>query len=128
MFPDWANFLKQDEFQSLEQAQRNFLNATLRRESGAVISPSEFEEGRRQYFTIPGDAVATIKQKKANRDLIQQQFIKSAGKGYDRSSVLDEGGQAPAVGGARVPGGQIAFPNDPAKQKRYEQWKAGKAK
>lgn len=54
-------------FQKAEQAQRNFVNATLRRESGAVISEQEFENARRQYFPAPGDSPDVIAQKRANR-------------------------------------------------------------
>lgn len=57
-----------DEFRQMRQAERNFLNAVLRRESGAVISPSEFVNGAKQYFPRPGDDATTLAQKKQNRD------------------------------------------------------------
>ncbi len=82
MLPQFANVLKSGNFQSVDQAQRNFVNAVLRRESGAVISPQEFDNARQQYFTLPGDTPATIAQKKANRDLVQQGFISGAGQAY----------------------------------------------
>lgn len=77
------NFMKSAEWQSYEQAQRNFLTAVLRRESGAVISPTEFAEGRQQYFPMPGDKPAVLAQKKANRDLVVKNFIKAAGRAYE---------------------------------------------
>lgn len=83
--PGFLNFLKSKDFQSLDQAQRNFVNAVLRRESGAVISPSEFENARLQYFPQPGDKPSTLKQKKANRDLVQKRFIQSSGNAYTGS-------------------------------------------
>jgi hypothetical protein len=76
------NFMKGEDFQAYEQAQKNFLNAVLRRESGAVISPSEFQNGKEQYFPQPGDKPQVLAQKKANRDLVMQNFVKSAGKAY----------------------------------------------
>jgi len=36
-----------------EQAKKNFVNAVLRLESGAVISPSEFTNADKQYFPQP---------------------------------------------------------------------------
>lgn len=81
--PDVANALKSANFQSVEQAQRNFVNATLRRESGAVISPSEFDNARKQYFPLPGDKPETVAQKKANRDLLVQGFISGSGSAYN---------------------------------------------
>jgi len=80
--PQWLNGVKSADFQSVDQAQRNFVNAVLRRESGAVISPQEFDNARQQYFTMPGDVPATIAQKKANRDLVQQGFVSGAGQAY----------------------------------------------
>ena len=61
------NFTQSPEQQQIEQAQRNFINAVLRRESGAVISPEEFDNARKQYFPQPGDAPESIAQKNANR-------------------------------------------------------------
>lgn len=76
------NFMKSSDYQSYDQAQRNFLTAVLRRESGAVISDKEMESGRKQYFPIPGDSPRVIAQKKANRDLVMKNFIKASGKAY----------------------------------------------
>ena len=80
--PGPLNALRSGDFQSLDQAERNFINAVLRRESGAVISPSEFENARKQYLPQPGDKASTLAQKKANRDLVQQQFIQGSGGSY----------------------------------------------
>jgi hypothetical protein len=55
--------------QKLEQAKRDFINATLRRESGAVIADSEFDNAEKQYFPQIGDAPAVIAQKKRNREV-----------------------------------------------------------
>ena len=41
----------------------------LRRESGAVIGPTEFESGDKQYFPQIGDKPATIAQKARNRQM-----------------------------------------------------------
>lgn len=53
--------------QQVEQAQRDFINAVLRRESGAVIADSEFDNARKQYFPAIGDSPQVIAQKAANR-------------------------------------------------------------
>jgi hypothetical protein len=55
--------------QSVEQAQRDFVNAVLRRESGAVISDQEFGNAQRQYFPQVGDGPQVIAQKARNRAL-----------------------------------------------------------
>lgn len=80
--PNMLNFMKGADMQSYQQAQRNFVNAVLRRESGAVISPSEFDNARQQYFPQPGDSPQVLAQKKANRDLVMKNFIASSRDAY----------------------------------------------
>lgn len=60
-------FLKSKEGQMMEQAERDFVNAILRRESGAAISPTEFSSAKKQYFPQPGDSKEVILQKERNR-------------------------------------------------------------
>lgn len=64
-----ANNMSSPQQQKVEQAQRDFINAVLRRESGAAIAESEFENARKQYFPAVGDSDAVISQKAQNRQL-----------------------------------------------------------
>ncbi|MGL5117584.1 MAG: hypothetical protein ACRC7C_19905 [Beijerinckiaceae bacterium] len=64
-----ANWLQSEEGQKAEQAQRDFINAVLRRESGAVISPGEFNNAKLQYFPQPNDKPENLKQKARNRQI-----------------------------------------------------------
>ena len=61
------NAVSSPEQQRLDQAKRDFINATLRRESGAVIADSEFDNADKQYFPQVGDSRAVIEQKARNR-------------------------------------------------------------
>lgn len=61
--------------QQLDQAKRNFVNAVLRRESGAVIADSEFDNADKQYFPQIGDSKEVIAQKKRNRQLATQGIL-----------------------------------------------------
>lgn len=72
------NFLKSSERQQYEQAQRNFVNAVLRRESGAVISDEEFANARSQYFPQPGDQPEVIVQKQNNRETVVSNLYNQA--------------------------------------------------
>ena len=74
-------------YRQFMQAARNFINAVLRRESGAVISPTEFAEARKQYLPQPGDNAAILAQKEANRNIVYNSFKKGAGSAYQS---LDE--------------------------------------
>ncbi len=67
------------EFQQFDQAQRDFLNAVLRKESGAVISDQEFDNAKKQYFPVPGDDQKTIEQKRRNRELATRNFLDATG-------------------------------------------------
>lgn len=62
-----TNYFMSPNSQMAEQAQRNFINAVLRRESGAVINPSEFANARKQYFPQVGDSEEVKAQKRRNR-------------------------------------------------------------
>jgi hypothetical protein len=65
--------------QRVEQAQRDFVNAVLRQESGAVISPQEFDNAKKQYFPQPGDKPDVIAQKRRNRQIAIGGFRTMAG-------------------------------------------------
>ncbi len=86
--PVVGNYLVDENFQKFDQAQRNFINATLRRESGAVINPSEFENAERQYFPQPGDSKAVLAQKARNRAEAIMGIGAGAGKGYRPQTYL----------------------------------------
>lgn len=76
------NFLKSPLMQVQEQAERNFVNSVLRRESGAAISPEEFRSAEKQYFPRPGDSAEVLIQKKQNRDLTANNLINEGGSAY----------------------------------------------
>lgn len=63
-----TNFTQSPQQQQVEQAQRNFVNAILRQESGAAINESEFNNAKKQYFPQPGDSAEVIAQKQRNRE------------------------------------------------------------
>lgn len=82
--------------QKIDQAQRNFVNAVLRNESGAAINQSEFDSAKKQYFPQVGDSPEVIKQKRANRESAIAGFQLEAGK----------------EGGARIAGAREARPGE----------------
>jgi hypothetical protein len=82
--PVLGNYVVSDDYQSFSQAQRDFINAQLRRESGAVISPEEFKNAERQYFPTPGDSPQVIKQKENNRQIAIDAMVRSAGASYTK--------------------------------------------
>ena len=77
-----ANVVIPADLQSYFQAEKNFANAVLRRESGAVISPDEFTKAAQQYFPQPGDSTDVLAQKKNNRLTVENNFKNEAGGAY----------------------------------------------
>lgn len=71
--------LKNSTYQQQEQAERNFVTALLRKESGAAISDTEFSGARKQYFPQAGDSDKTLAQKKENRRIAIEGMRRSAG-------------------------------------------------
>ena len=88
--------------QQVNQAKSNFITAVLRKESGAVISDSEFDREDKKYFPQINDNAEVIKQKENARKLaikaieVQagpgakeiQKYQPSAGGGVDTSNPL----------------------------------------
>lgn len=92
------NIAKSEEVQSFEQAKRNFLNAVLRRESGAVISPSEFKEGNQQYFPQFGDKPEVLTQKTLNRKKAIEGLRNAAGIFTPESKTGGGAGKTTKIG------------------------------
>lgn len=69
--------------QSAATAMRDFINAALRRESGAAISASEYDSAIQNYFPQPGEDPSVTAQKRKNRELVIQ-GMREAG-GYPRT-------------------------------------------
>ncbi|WLS07518.1 hypothetical protein Q9314_15220 [Shinella sumterensis] len=62
-----GNFIKSKEYQLAEQAGLEFLQAVLRKDTGAAITPAEQTEYGRVYLPQPGDSTELLAQKKASR-------------------------------------------------------------
>jgi len=110
-----TNFTQSEPQQKVEQAQRNFINAVLRRESGAVISPEEFDNARKQYFPQPGDAPGTLSQKEENRQATIAAMKTESGGGYAQAKAEFDARKA-AIAGDKKPtagagGNKVALPD-----------------
>ena len=99
--PIFGNKFVGSEYRQYDQARRNFLNAVLRRESGAVISEKEFEEGNQQYFPQFGDEETEIAQKRENRRTTMLGIRISAGDAMQYTSNYPSSGTV-KVGTATV--------------------------
>jgi len=83
---------KPEDLKRQEQAERNFVNAVLRRESGAAISKSEFDSAEKQYFPRAGDPDSVLQQKALNRQQAIQSMKAEAGpKAWGKTSIGSQG-------------------------------------
>ncbi len=73
--------------QLAEQAQRNFVNAVLRQDSGAAINAGEWANAQRQYFPQPNDKPAVLAQKARNRATAIEALKVGAGAGMRQASA-----------------------------------------
>jgi hypothetical protein len=84
-----TNWMASGNGQQYINAGKNFVAATLRKESGAQISESEWADGVQRYIPMPGDSPQLVQQKERNRELVKRGF--SAGAGRAGASEIDKG-------------------------------------
>lgn len=114
-----ANWTQSPQQQQVEQAQRDFINAALRRESGAAIADSEFSNARLQYFPQPGDSAQVIAQKKQNRDLATRGILAEVPDGDKRLTQVRGADAATAPKAGTVEAGYAFIGGDPADQRNW---------
>jgi hypothetical protein len=108
-----TNWTQSSGQQQVEQAQRDFINAVLRRESGAAIAQEEFDNARKQYFPQIGDSDAVKAQKAMNRQRATQLMLEEVPAARRASSA-----PTPAA-----PPSQAGPFTDAEKERRYQEWK-----
>jgi hypothetical protein len=102
--------------QQVEQAQRAFVNAILRQESGAAVNESEFINAKKQYFPQPGDSKEVIDQKRLNRETAIKALEVAAGPGMKQVAPSTGIKVGTVEEGYRFKGGDPANKNNWEKQ------------
>ena len=100
--PLFGNALVGSEYRQYDQARRNFVNAVLRRESGAVISEEEFDNANKQYFPQFGDEESEILQKRQNRRTTMLGIRISAGDTMQYTSDYPTSGLVTQIGNMKI--------------------------
>lgn len=81
----FGNVSKSKARQLAENAKRDWMIANLRKESGAAISPQEFESQDITYFPQRGDSAETVEQKRIAREQIRRNtFLESGNAGLNK--------------------------------------------
>lgn len=89
--PVVGNALISEDRGLFDQAKRDFVNAVLRKESGAAINQSEFDNAERQYFPQPGDTPKRLEQKRQNRETAITAISRAAGPHYKPPAPVEPG-------------------------------------
>lgn len=97
-----GNFIQTDEYQRFSRHKRDFMNAQLRDESGALIGVDEFMSADKQYFPQPGQALnkKLLEEMAENRRQVIENMLVKAGQlkpGQRYEPPKAEGGQGGAV-------------------------------
>jgi hypothetical protein len=96
-----------DTFRQWNAVRKNFATAVLRKESGASISPTEFEGVDAMYIPLPGDSEELLATKRANREgalrTLQIMSGRASGLAFQGSSPILDGGQTLPTGAPRNP-------------------------
>lgn len=98
--PYLPNVLKGEDRQKAEQASRAFVNAILRRESGATITDDEFKNKQRELIPQAGDSDGVLKQKKVARQAAVQSLQSATGQDQDPLGLGFNSAQTPALNGS----------------------------
>ena len=70
--PIVGRYFQNEQDRQYMAAVREWINAHLRKDTGAVIKPEEMKDSMETYFPQPGDDLNTIQQKKASRVSLQK--------------------------------------------------------
>lgn len=114
-----SNFAKSEEYQQFQQAKLDFINAQLRRESGAVISKDEIEKADQQYFPQVGDTPRVMEQKARNRQMALDAMVRGAGPGYTPGpnvALTEKEGDTSGFGAKGGPQGPASSPREATRQ------------
>ncbi len=123
-----TNWMASDGGQTYINQGKNFVAATLRKESGATITEEEWKQGQNLYIPMPGDSKDVVEQKAYNRQLAIEGMKAEAGDAMGRVKVpMPPNAQAeaqPAASAGPKPGaiedGHRFKGGDPADPKNWE--------
>lgn len=118
--PVIGNYLVDSKFRRAKQAGAEFLAIVLRKDTGAAVTPQEFDFYGPIYLPWPGDDAATLEQKAASRENVLAGLRAGAGPGnaFAPNPNVDKDSATPAPKtqqdyDALAPGTQYQHPDDP---------------
>jgi hypothetical protein len=104
--PGVGNYLTSGAKQRATRAEKDFVTAVLRRESGATIREEEFANEALKYFPRPGDSESVLRDKRDARIEAMRAVAAGAGRFYRPPYLFDPQGNISEHGGSILPGGE----------------------
>lgn len=98
-WPGMGNWTLSSEAQVYKQAQRNWVRANLRKESGAAIGDDEMAEEIRTYFPEPGDGKGVVAAKRRSRAIAEENMRRNAGNAMGGTGNPSTAKTSPTSGG-----------------------------
>jgi hypothetical protein len=83
----YGGYFETPERQSYKQAQRDWVTANLRQESGAAIGGEELSSEIIKYFPQPSDTPQVVEQKRRSRESATQSMLVNAGPGAKKAGL-----------------------------------------
>lgn len=104
LLPRALEAFKPEQAKAYENTKRNFVSAVLRRESGAAISQSEYDNEQKKYFPQVGDTPAVLEQKRVLREQAVNNLKAEGERAYEKiptaqSKTRTQGGEKKTIGG-----------------------------
>lgn len=84
-----SNITASEDFRVFMRAQRDFITAQLREESGAVISDQEFDTEEKKFFPKLGDGKRVIALKKAARERAFKTMVNNSVGVFEAQAAID---------------------------------------
>jgi hypothetical protein len=81
--------LNSPDYKSYKQAKNNAASARLRQESGATISPSEYEADAETLYPQVNDGPDIVEQKRQNREILKASMARAAGPAYKPTKLAN---------------------------------------
>lgn len=122
--PMVGNYAQHPDYQRYVQARDNLISAELRKQSGAVINPSEYADAYRLYMPQPGDSWGVMQQKRDSRAMLARSMARSAGPAYEPPTLKEvpaASSAMPSPRGAPLPNHVDALKANPGLAPQFDE-------
>jgi hypothetical protein len=102
--PGW---MQSSSFEKVRQSQNQFIDAIVRKRTGATAKPEELENYRSTYFPTGGESTSVISQKQQVRQQLIQSMLLEAGPAAEQAAAIAGGPTALGMRGVDLSAGEL---------------------